>query len=319
MIKRNLRAVLPLIDLLLVLPLLISGLVMLAFRRIGAGRLPWSKACLLKVGIFPIRDHYYEPMFDPRHLRHALEDERSLPGIDWNVIGQIQLLEQLNFASEIKGRWDQPCPPPLFHINNGGFEAGDAEYWYNMVRHLKPARIIEIGSGNSTLVAGQAIARNEAENSAYRCEHICIEPYEMPWLEATGVRVVRSRVEDVDPLLFSSLSHNDILFIDSSHVIRPQGDVLTEFLQILPQLNSGVVVQVHDIFSPRDYSSNALMNEVSFWNEQYLLEAFLTHNRDWEVIGALNYLQHHHHSKLKLVCPYLSHTREPGSFYMRRI
>lgn len=77
MIKSTLRAALPLIDMALVIPVMISGWVMKAFRRIGAARLPWSNDCLLWVGVFPIRDHYYEPMFNPRNLRHALKDERE--------------------------------------------------------------------------------------------------------------------------------------------------------------------------------------------------------------------------------------------------
>lgn len=319
MIKKMLRTVLPLIDVALVLPVLVSGLVMKTFRRVGAARLPLAKACLLRLGVFPIRDHYYEPMFHPRHLCHPLEDERDLPGVDWNEARQLFFLEQLRYANEIIGRWDSPCTPPDFYINNGGFESGDAEYWYGLIRYLKPSRIIEIGSGNSTLVARQAIARNQIQDSDYRCHHVCIEPYEMPWLEATGVEVLRRRVEEVNPALFGMLGENDILFIDSSHVIRPQGDVFTEFMQILPRLTQGVVVHVHDIFSPRDYSSAAVVGEVSFWNEQYLLEAFLTHNRDWEIIGALNYLQHHHHVQLKKTCPYLVEGREPGSFYLRRL
>lgn len=319
MIKQLLKTVLPLIDIALVLPVLVAGFVLKAFRRIGAARLPLSKTCLLQVGVFPISDHYYEPMFHPRHLRHSLEEERELPGIDWNEAGQLRLLAQLDYATEIEGRWGTPCLPPGFHIANGGFESGDAEYWYSVIRHFKPARIIEIGSGYSTLVARQAIARNQTQDPAYHCHHVCIEPYEMPWLEAAGVEVLRQRVEEVEPRLFGTLGCNDILFIDSSHVIRPQGDVLTEFLQILPRLAPGVVVHVHDIFSPRDYSTEAVLGDVSFWNEQYLLEAFLTHNRDWEIIGALNYLQHHHHAQLKKTCCYLALGREPGSFYLRRI
>ena len=318
MIKRMLRLALPLIDLALVLPLLVSGVVMKTFRRIGAARLPFSKASLLWLGVFPIRDHYYEPMFNSRHLRHALDDDRELPGLDWNEAEQLRLLSQMNFSDEIRGRWDEAGPFPQFYIRNGGFESGDAEYWYSIIRRFKPVRIIEIGSGNSTLVARQAIAQNQAEDDAYRCHHICIEPYEAPWLESTGVEVLRRRVEEVDMALFGTLGAGDILFIDSSHVIRPQGDVLTEFLQILPRLASGVVVHVHDIFSPRDYSSNAIVNEVSFWNEQYLLEAFLTHNREWGIIGAVNFLHHRHYSELKKVCPYLEESREPGSFYLRR-
>ena len=118
--------------------------------------------------------------------------------------------------------------------------------------------------------------------------------------------------------VFSQLEANDILFIDSSHIIRPQGDVLFEYLELLPTLASGVTVHMHDIFSPRNYPAEWLKEEVRFWNEQYLLEAFLAHNADWEIVAALNYLQHAHPAKLKTVCPYLEGSGQPGSFYMRR-
>jgi len=118
---------------------------------------------------------------------------------------------------------------------------------------------------------------------------------------------------------FSELQENDILFIDSSHVIRPQGDVLFEYLELLPTLNPGVIVHVHDIFSPRNYLSSWLQNEVRFWNEQYLLEAFMVHNDKWKIIGALNWLHHNHYERLKLIAPYLSLEREPGSFYIQKV
>jgi len=319
MIKKLSRRLDPLKDLLLLLPLFFAGIVMKRFRRIGAHRLPLSRACLLWIGVFPIRDHYYEPMFHPRHLRFPLDTDRDLPGIDWNDDGQLALLETMNYANEIEGRWHAPGRPPQFHIDNGSFGPGDADYWYNVVRHFKPARIIEIGSGHSTLVARQAIDRNRDENPEYACEHICIEPYERPWLEKVGIRVLRDIVEEVDVSLFNSLQQNDILFIDSSHVIRPQGDVMTEILQIMPRLAKGVVVHLHDIFTPRDYPKIAMIEAISFWNEQYLLEAFLTHNHDWQIIGALNYLQHKHHEALKSACPYVEGKTDPGSFYIQRV
>jgi hypothetical protein len=141
----------------------------------------------------------------------------------------------------------------------------------------------------------------------------------MPWLEKTGVTVIRERVEKVDKALFLELSENDILFIDSSHIIRPQGDVLYEYLELLPNLNKGVIVHIHDIFSRRDYLKQWIVDEVKFWNEQYLLEAFLTGNREWKVIGALNYLHHSYFDKLKQTCPFLTKEREPGSFYIQKI
>ena len=164
-----------------------------------------------------------------------------------------------------------------------------------------------------------ALTQNQVDDPSYKCEHICIEPYEMPWLEESGVSVVRRKVEDVELSFFSKLEENDILFIDSSHIIRPEGDVLFEYLELLPSLKKGVIVHIHDIFSPKNYLKQWLQDEVRFWNEQYLLEAFLTHNNTWKIVGALNYLHHNHYEKLKTVAPYLMPEREPGSFYIQKI
>ena len=129
---------------------------------------------------------------------------------------------------------------------------------------------------------------------------------------------MRSRVELLPTSFLSQLEANDILFVDSSHVIRPQGDVLFECLQVFPSLRSKVIVHVHDIFTPRDYPEDWIRNRVRLWNEQYLLEAFLTGNREWKVLGALNFLHHHHYDELARICPFLTKDREPGSFYIQR-
>jgi hypothetical protein len=241
-----------------------------------------------------------------------------LSGIDWNVDAQLALLKTMCFAGELA---ETPLDKPDhlgFYLNNESFESGDAEVWYQMVRLKKPRRIFEVGSGNSTLAAIQAIRRNQIEDPAYTCKHVCIEPYEMPWLEQTAVAVVRKKVEDLDVGFFSELEENDVLFIDSSHIIRPDGDVLFEYLELLPTLNKGVIVHIHDIFSPRNYPEQWLVDKVLFWNEQYLLEAFLTNNSNWEIIGSLNYLRHHHYESLKAVAPFLTPERGPGSFYIQK-
>ncbi|MCX5694939.1 MAG: hypothetical protein NT014_07495 [Candidatus Omnitrophica bacterium] len=160
---------------------------------------------------------------------------------------------------------------------------------------------------------------NTEEVSGYKCKHICIEPYEMPWLESTGVKVIRQKVENMGREFFFFFFQNDILFIDSSHIIRPQGDVLFEYLELMPSLKMGVIVHIHDIFSPRDYKAEWVIDDVRFWNEQYLLEAFLTSNKDYKIIGALNYLHHNHYDRLRAKCHFLSQEREPGSFYIQKI
>jgi hypothetical protein len=130
---------------------------------------------------------------------------------------------------------------------------------------------------------------------------------------------MRQKVETISLEFFKELENDDILFIDSSHIIRPQGDVLFEYLQILPLLNKGVIVQIHDIFSPKDYPESWVSDEVRLWNEQYLLEAFLSCNNEWEIIGALNYLKHNHYDKLLTKSPHLTTEFEPGSFYIQKL
>jgi hypothetical protein len=318
-LRRLLDVLLPLADVALAPVVYPSARILKAIRRRGVSRMPLCKRALMQVGVFPILNHYYEPLFDSRLLTRPMDEDRDLPGIDWNVSEQLSWLERLCFSGELEDVPRSKVEDLTFYLNNRAFVEGDAEYWYNMIRLKKPARIFEIGSGHSTLMARRAIDRNRGETPTYRCKHICIEPYERPWLEKVGVTVIRRKVEDIDRALFAELEKDDILFIDSSHVIRPQGDVLFEYLQLLPTLKIGVLVHVHDIFSPKDYLREWITDEVHLWNEQYLLEAFLTSNRDWKIVGALNYLHHKHHERLRATCPFLTIDSEPGSFYIERI
>jgi hypothetical protein len=286
---------------------------------VGVFRFPNCKRTFPQAGVYPVRNHYYEPQFDYSELRVPLSQERSLPGVDWNLDEQLQMLHRLSYSDELISKETDKTTSLEHYVHKITFGPGDAEFWYQLVRLVKPRRIFEVGSGNSTVMAIKATERNRVEDPSYVCKHVCIEPFEMPWLEQTGVAVIREKIEDLDISLFSELEENDILFIDSSHIVRPQGDVLFEYLQLLPQLQRGVIVHVHDIFSPRNYPREWLEVQVKFWNEQYLLEAFLSHNRDWKIVGALNYLRHHHYDELKSVAPFLTPEREPGSFYMRKV
>ncbi|VAX10882.1 conserved hypothetical protein [hydrothermal vent metagenome] len=311
--------IIPFADILLVPFVYPAAWLLKIIRRAGVQRLPLCKKALLNVGVFPIRNHYYEPQFDFRKINHSFSEKRNLPGINWNIAEQLEILGRFSHADELADIPAHKTDDLRFHFNNIAFESGDAEYWYQIIRLVKPKRIFEIGSGNSTLMAIKAIHKNIDENPSYKCKHVCIEPYAAPWLEKIGITVVRNKVEDIELSFFSELEEDDILFIDSSHIIRPEGDVVFECLQLLPSLNKGVVVHIHDIFSPSNYPDQWLKNDIKFWNEQYLLEAFLSHNDSWKVIGSLNYLHHNYYEALKKACPFLTPDREPGSFYIQKI
>jgi predicted O-methyltransferase YrrM len=313
--RKLILALMPVIDLLLAPLLVPAALLMKAIRRAGVERLPLSRWLLRKIGVFPVRDHYYEPFFGAGALRRPLEEERTLPGIDWNEAEQLALLGSFAHAQELA---DVPehAEGMVFHWGNDAFRSGDAEFLYQLLRARKPGLVIEVGGGYSTLLIARALGRNRSEGGTAR--QVCIEPYEMPWLERTGAEVVRQRVEEAPAALFRQLGAGDLLFIDSSHMIRPQGDVLFEILELLPSLAPGVIAHFHDIFSPRDYPRHWLEKEVRFWNEQYLLEAFLSSNREWKVIGALNFLRHRHYAALEAKCLRLTPDREPGSMYIQK-
>jgi len=295
---------------------------MRVIRRTGVERLPRTLQIFRKFGVYPIRDHYYEPLFNPAYLRKPLSEDRELPGLDWNVGEQLDLLKQFHFNDELLEFPLTQHGDLEYFYNNDAFASGDAEFLYNIIRFFKPRRILEIGSGSSTLLAARAIQANHRDDPGYTCEHVCIEPYEAEWLEKLGVTTIREPVERLDKSLFRRLEKNDILFIDSSHMIRPQGDVLFEYLEILPILRSGVLIHIHDVFTPKDYLDEWISQEVRFWNEQYLLEAFLSFNTEFKIIGALNFLKHRFPKELASCCPVLGDQidlREPGSFWIRRV
>jgi hypothetical protein len=325
MLKRVVADVaVPIVDLFVAPLVLFAAIVMKVVRRLGIWRMPTAKRIFNAVGIYPIRDHYYEPMYNhKKYLGHSLLDARRLPGIELNEKGQLSWLNKFEYADELMRFPSMPTTDGSYYYKNPNFAEGDAECLYSLIRLCKPKRIIEIGSGFSTLMARAAISQNQREDGEYLCHHQCIEPFEMHWLEGIkGIEVIREKVEKVDLSLFQQLGSNDILFIDSSHMVRPQSDVLTECLEILPTLNKGVLVHIHDIFTPSDYLEHWLQDEVKFWNEQYLLEAFLSCNPHFEIIAAVNYLNRNFPVEVGKKFPMLvqnSKHIEPGSFWIRKV
>lgn len=271
------------------------------FRKVGnwPGDYPRYLQQADRAGVHWRSTHYYQPIYTNSDLPERVDHERNLPGVDLHGQSQLELLSSFSCQEELSMLADNSGGDLAYSYDNNQYGAGDAESLYAMIRHLKPRRIIEIGSGNSTKIAATAIAANLAQHADYACEHICVEPYEMPWLERLGPQIIRKRVEEMDPEFFQKLEERDILFIDSSHVIRPFGDVLFEFQNIVPLLKKGVYVHVHDIFTPRDYPEKWLRNDRRLWNEQYILEVLLQNATRYRTVLALNWLRNNHLAELE--------------------
>jgi predicted O-methyltransferase YrrM len=256
--------------------------------------------------------HFYQPIPDTRELPETLWKQPSdLVGIDMNDAMQLDLLRNhfTKFREECR---NFPAEPPPGQRRP--FRGVDALVAYCMVRHFQPRLIIEVGSGFSSLALGQAAAKNK--NSAL----ICVDPFPNDFLRKgfPGLRSsIKEKIQDINLKFFSQLQSGDILFIDSSHTVKIGGDVNYLFLEVLPRLKPGVIVHVHDIFLPFEYRRDWVLDEFRFWNEQYLLQAFLTFNSEFEVLLANSYLNHYHQEDLKAAFRNLP-SWAGGSFWMRR-
>lgn len=246
----------------------------------------WQKA-----GFTLYPNHYYSPIPDLTRLTSAQTSRRAgMAGIDLDTSAMLRLAESFHdrFVSEY-AVFDKATrnSDAKFFFGNGVFERIDAEILHCMIRNYRPKRLIEIGSGFSSLVTAAACELNRAEG--HPVEFSLIEPYPNAFIRSTltGVSCLhRMGVEECPIEMFEELEEGDILFIDSSHVIRSGNDVEYEYFEIIPRLKPGVIIHIHDIFLPFRYPENWIRDEHVFWNEQYLVEAMLMHNPSFKVLWA---------------------------------
>lgn len=219
------------------------------------------------------------------HFRHqVLPVLPQIAGCDPNL-----LFEAVDSYRDQTNRFARVGEGEMYSFSNDYFTSPDAEVAYALIRLLHPKCIIEVGSGNSTHLFREAITDGTLDTKL-----VSIDPSPRRDVETVANEVIRRKLEDVPPSeLQNALKSNDILFIDSSHEIRPGNDVVSLFLNVVPQLNAGVVVHVHDIFLPFEYPREwIIQNTLNVnWTEQYLVQAILQGSNQFEVLWPGHYLQ----------------------------
>ncbi len=259
-----------------------------------------------RYGIHIIPNHYYYPIPDTRFLTKSVFSHITQHvGIDIREKEQLELL--LKFEANYKEEFNifpryKTKIPYQYYTTNGNFRSVDGEMLYCMIRHFKPKKIIEIGSGYSTYCSTQAIRKNMELDDNYKCDLIAIEPYPNEVLRKgfPGLtKLISKKLQEVELEMFMDLNENDILFIDSSHILTIGNDVQYEYLEILPRLRKGVIIHIHDIFFPAEYPPEWVLNLFRFYNEQYLLQAFLTYNNNFKVLWASKFMHMKHFKKLE--------------------
>lgn len=220
---------------------------------------------------------------------------------------------------------------PFDQVKKSGFGPGytamDALTLYMMIRHAKPKHYIEVGSGMSTYYCSLAAAKNESEG--YPLRITCIEPSPYPKLfTIPGVQVISKEVQDVDVSFFEQLQENDVLFIDSSHVLKIDGDVPFLYLEVLPTLKAGVLIHIHDVpfpfnipYPPQHWILG--QNWPKYWNEAMVLQAFLCFNQEFEIVISTPLIRHFDESFLQQrISTYESvekNTNAFSSIWLRRV
>lgn len=293
----------------------------------GAG----TDACLEK-GCLPMRVHFYSPVPDIPDLEaRQIWDRRSdLAGIDFREDAQLALMKDLGARFGGECVWpDTPSEDPAQFFMGAGvpFSFGCAAALHSLIRAHRPRRVIELGSGSSSTVISAALALNGRDEPEKKAEYTIVDPYPGPAVQnglPSQTRLIADKAELLDITMFDALEKNDLFFVDSGHVVKIGGDVNFAILEVLPRLKPGVIVHFHDIPLPYEYPKIYYTGNPSFrvfWTESYLLQAFLTHNDQYEVLLGMCYLMTAHFEAFEKAFPHLNPSQRSnisGSFWIRR-
>ena len=267
--------------------------------------------------------HFYSPLVDPAHVRQYEKaifdiDQKEIPGIDLQEEKQVDLLEKfLPFYNELPFAEDKQANH-RYYYENEYYSYTDAIFLHCMMRHLQPKNIIEIGSGFSSAMMLDT-------NQLFFDQQIkltFIEPY-ADRLRSTlqpddNIDLLEKNIQDVPLDSFSLLQENDILFVDTSHVVKTGSDVNHILFNIIPHLQKGVYIHFHDIFFPFEYPKEWVLDMNRGWNEDYLLKAFLMYNSAFEVRLFSTFLHHYHADWFKAHMP-LTVKNEGACFWMQKV
>jgi hypothetical protein len=238
--------------------------------------------------------HFYSPIVEPADVARRADAvwpaQPVVAGIDFDPAGHARLLDDVfppllrdyAYAEELPERDDLR----EFYNRNSQFSWLDPRAAFALLRHWAPKRVIEVGSGFSSLLIADIGQRFLGPDFRLTC----IEPFPRPFLRGLpGVELIAQPVQDVDLALFDRLEPGDVLFINSSHVAKTGSDVNRLYFDVLPRMPRGVFVHVHDIFLPNDYPRDWVLQENRSWNEQYLVRALLMDSSRLRVRFGCNY------------------------------
>jgi predicted O-methyltransferase YrrM len=273
-------------------------------------------------GLFAPPGHFYSPIpskhdVEKHVARHGVPI-RDLPGVGMDDQTQMAVLEHLSTYYPQIPFQSGPAASLLYHASNPAYSYTDGIILFCMLNHLRPRRVIEIGSGYSTC----AILDTNRTSLGSQVQITSIEPHAELLRSLIGqttdpLTIIESKLQDVDLQMFDQLESRDVLFIDSTHVSKLGSDVNYIFFDILPRLKPGVVIHLHDIYAGFEYP-DPWVKEGRAWNEAYLLRAFLQYNERFRILLFISYMQNAYEAWFQQNMPDTL-LRKGGCFWMEKL
>jgi predicted O-methyltransferase YrrM len=275
--------------------------------------------------------HFYSPIPDLREIDANVDaifdrSRKTVGAIDLNEREQLRLIHAFATTYKEMPFQEKPTPGYRYYLDNPFFSFGDGVILYSFLRHFKPKRVIEIGSGFSS--AAMLDVRDYCFDTPIKFTFIEPRPERLHAIltekDKRVCEIETKLVQQVDIGLFKDLEENDILFVDSSHVGKIQSDVLHIIFNIFPRLNRGVIVHVHDVLWPFEYPENWVRKGRAY-NEAYLLRAFLQYNAAFEILFFNSFIARHQAESIKRLMPQLlevpstKETEGNSSIWLRKL
>ena len=261
-------------------------------------------------GIHILPVYFYSPVPDTRSLLSKDFNRKfNSIGIDWKEKEQLDFLK--NEIPLFNGEFD-PYP-------NSGLSLFDCLVLYGMVRKHKPKNLFEIGFGESSKIIHLALEKNRSEG--FDSNFVSVDPYPSKQMikqteQFHNFKFIQSKVEDLD---LDEFKDCDFLFIDSSYVSKFGSDVNYEILELIPSLSIGSIIHWHDIMFPKEYPIEWIKKSAYFWNESYMVGAFLSFNNSFEIQWSSKFMHIHHESKLAATLKSFRPNHNISSLWIRRV
>lgn len=258
--------------------------------------------------------HYYSPVPDVKELSGKSWQATSLPpSVEWSAADQLALFRSFTkLYPDFPFRNSRKAKEYAFEVPDSFFTIADTFHTWTILQTLRPRNIIEVGSGYSTVFLLDYFSLHQPSGKLWTIDPDPSRLNSLKYVFSNGLEVLAEEVQNIDLSVYKNLKANDVLFIDSSHISKAGSDLNYILFNVLPYLEKGVYIHVHDCYFPLEYTKDLIIEHKYAWNEAYLWKAFLMNNKEFTIWYFPDFIWSEHHEEYKKALPEIAHDRPCG-------